>query len=74
MIPALGETASLTRTTTEDDVQQFAELVGDNNPVHIDDEFAKKTRFGRRIAHGMGGCRSFRQCLALSFPVPVPSI
>jgi acyl dehydratase len=70
MIPAVGETASLTRTITENDVQQFAELVGDNNPVHIDDAFAKKTRFGRRIAHGMWAAALVSAVLGTQLPGP----
>lgn len=38
---------------TDQMVRQFANLSGDHNPIHLDDEFAKTTRFGRRIAHGM---------------------
>ena len=34
-------------------VHQFAELSGDYNPIHMDDAYAKTTRFGKRIAHGM---------------------
>ncbi|KCZ89409.1 MaoC family dehydratase [Hyphomonas johnsonii] len=37
---------------TEEDVQRFAEVSGDNNPLHMNEEFAAKTVFGRRIAHG----------------------
>lgn len=70
MIPALGEMASLTRTITESDVQQFAELVGDYNPVHVDDTFAKKTRFGRRIAHGMWGVSLISAVLGTRLPGP----
>lgn len=37
---------------TEDDIQAFAEVSGDFNPLHMDEEFAKTTIFGQRIAHG----------------------
>src|SRR5208283_1354561 len=33
-------------------VRGYADLIGDHNPIHVDDEFAKKTKFGQRIAHG----------------------
>ncbi len=41
------------RTVTEADVVNFAALSGDYNPLHVDEEFAKKGKFGRRIAHGV---------------------
>ncbi|MDX6383258.1 MAG: 3-hydroxybutyryl-CoA dehydratase [Blastocatellia bacterium] len=49
----VGDTASLTKTITDADIRAFAELSGDRNPIHLDDEYAAHTRFGRRIAHGM---------------------
>lgn len=49
----IGEQASLVKTITEADVMAFADLVGDTNPLHLDDDYARQTRFGRRIAHGM---------------------
>jgi 3-hydroxybutyryl-CoA dehydratase len=48
-----GQTATLSRTVTEADVEAFAWVTGDANPVHLDEELAARTRFGRRIAHGM---------------------
>lgn len=48
-----GDTASLSKTIGDDDIRAFAEASGDHNPLHLDEEFAKHTRFGRRIAHGM---------------------
>lgn len=50
---AVGDSISVTRTFTEDDVQAFADLSGDHNPLHLDKEYAKKTRFGRPIVHGV---------------------
>jgi acyl dehydratase len=48
----IGETASRSKTVTETDIQLYAGITGDFNPVHINEEYAKKTRFGGRIAHG----------------------
>ncbi|MCI4645193.1 MAG: MaoC family dehydratase [Hyphomonadaceae bacterium] len=39
-------------TITEDDIQAFADVSGDHNPLHMDEDFAKTTIFGQRIAHG----------------------
>ena len=49
----IGATASRTKTITDTDVRTFAELSGDFSPIHVDDEYAAKSRFGRRIAHGI---------------------
>src|SRR4051812_35422588 len=49
----IGDKFSTTREITDELIRKFAELSGDHNPIHLDEEFAAKTRFGRRIAHGM---------------------
>ena len=49
----VGDSFSKSRLVTDELVRAFAEVSGDYNPIHLDDEFAKTTRFGRRIAHGM---------------------
>jgi 3-hydroxybutyryl-CoA dehydratase len=49
----VGDSESVTRTITESDVEKFAGISGDNNPVHLDEEYASTTRFGKRIAHGV---------------------
>lgn len=49
----VGDEATLTHTVTNEDVVTFAELTGDVNPIHLDDEFAKESLFKGRIAHGM---------------------
>jgi 3-hydroxybutyryl-CoA dehydratase len=48
-----GDSASLSRTISDDDIRAFANATGDHNPLHLDEQFAKQTRFGKRIAHGM---------------------
>lgn len=48
-----GETATQTLIVQERVVEGFGKLVGDLNPLHFDEAFARTTRFGRRIAHGM---------------------
>lgn len=49
---SVGDRASFTKTISETDVYLYAGISGDFNPVHIDEEYAKTTPFGRRIAHG----------------------
>lgn len=49
----IGIKEVVTRTITEEDVNTFGKLSGDLNPLHMDDIFASKTVFGRRVVHGM---------------------
>ena len=49
----IGDTFTKTRSVTDQLVRAFAEISGDFNPIHLDEDFASGTRFGRRIAHGM---------------------
>jgi len=53
MTMKVGDSAEITKTIEQSDIDAFANVTGDHNPVHVDEEFAKTTRFGRRIAHGM---------------------
>jgi 3-hydroxybutyryl-CoA dehydratase len=49
----IGDTFSRTTVMTDERIRNYAEACGDTNSVHLDDEYAKTTRFGKRIAHGM---------------------
>ena len=49
----IGMHSQLTKQITDRDIELFAEVSTDHNPVHLDDEFAKGTMFKGRIAHGM---------------------
>jgi 3-hydroxybutyryl-CoA dehydratase len=49
----IGDTATFSKTITDADVLLFAAVSGDNYPLHVDEEYAKTTRFGRRAVHGM---------------------
>lgn len=64
----LGDSAEITKTIEQTDVDAFADLTGDHNPVHVDEEFAKTTRFGRRIAHGMLTASLISSVLANKLP------
>ncbi|MEM6899475.1 MAG: MaoC family dehydratase [Pseudomonadota bacterium] len=48
----VGQAHETVHTITEADIVKFAEVSGDFNPLHMDEEFAAKTQFGQRIAHG----------------------
>jgi acyl dehydratase len=49
----IGDKFSTERHVTDELIRKFADVSGDYNPIHLDEEFAKSTRFGKRIAHGM---------------------
>ncbi|MEO1303474.1 MAG: MaoC family dehydratase [Pseudomonadota bacterium] len=49
---SLGMTHETHHIITENDIELFAQVSGDRNPLHMDEEFAKNTAFGQRIAHG----------------------
>ncbi|MGD9867061.1 MAG: MaoC family dehydratase [Hyphomicrobiales bacterium] len=50
---SLGMEARHVKRITADDIQLFADLSGDDNPVHLSEDFAARTMFGQRIAHGI---------------------
>ncbi len=64
----VGDSAEVSKTIADEDVRAFAELTGDRNPVHLDEEYAARTRFGRRIAHGMLGASLISAVLANELP------
>ena len=63
-----GDSAEITKTIEQADIDAFAEVTGDHNPVHVDEEFAKTTRFGKRIAHGMLTASLISSVLANKLP------
>lgn len=67
---AVGQTATLTRTASDDVIKAFAEVSGDDNPVHLDEAYAATTRFGGRVAHGMLGGAFISAVLGTKLPGP----
>lgn len=67
---SIGQTASFSKTFTEDLLVLFAEVSGDVNPVHLDAEFAATTFFKERIAHGAWTASIVSGAIALEMPGP----
>ncbi|HML90989.1 MaoC family dehydratase [Methyloceanibacter sp.] len=65
-----GMEASVSKTVTDDDITTFAELSGDINPVHLNEEFAAGTIFKKRIAHGFMTGALFSTVLGTKLPGP----
>ena len=64
----IGQTVSLTKTITEEDLNHFIAITGDKNPLHIDESFAEQTFFGQRIAHGMLSASLFSTLVGMYIP------
>ncbi|MCF7822836.1 MAG: MaoC family dehydratase [Candidatus Marinimicrobia bacterium] len=60
--------ASYSQTITESDIEAFASVSGDRNPVHLDERYAKKSQFKGRIAHGMLTASFFSQIFGTIIP------
>ncbi|OFX41690.1 MAG: dehydrogenase [Bacteroidetes bacterium GWA2_32_17] len=64
----VGQEYSISYSFTQTDVDNFAKLCGDTNPIHINPEYAKKSIFGRLIIHGYLGASIFSKVLGTIFP------
>lgn len=65
-----GMSFSYERKVSEADVIGFANISGDKNPVHLDTEYASKSVFGRRVAHGMLTASFVSKVFGVDFPGP----
>ncbi|MHA6494389.1 MaoC family dehydratase [Pseudomonas borbori] len=66
----VGQTASYSKTVEERDIQLFAAVSGDHNPVHLDADYAATTMFKERIAHGMFSGALISAAVACELPGP----
>lgn len=68
--PEVGQTASRKRTTKLEDIDAFTEMTGDKNPVHFDEELAKKSPFGKLIVQGGVTTGMLNAAVAQDLPGP----
>lgn len=66
----VGDSAQISKTITETDIVLYAGLTGDFNPMHVDAEFAKKTHFGERVAHGPISLGLIAPVIGMQLPGP----
>lgn len=64
----IGDSYSTTRVISAEDVDKFAEVTGDDNPIHLDEEYARNSRFGRRVVHGVLLLGLISKVLGRDFP------
>jgi 3-hydroxybutyryl-CoA dehydratase len=67
---SVGQEASMSRVVTEADIVAYAALSGDYNPVHLDPEYASKTIFKERIAHGILSAGYISALFGMKLPGP----
>ena len=67
---SLGQSAEINHVVTDADIRAFAEVSGDNNPVHLDEAYAAGTPFKTRIAHGMLSAGYISAMLGTRLPGP----
>jgi len=67
---AVGMREAIQKTVLNEDVIGFAELSGDHNPIHLSEHFARKTRFGERIVHGLYTASLISAVIGMRLPGP----
>ena len=67
---ALGMREAIRKTVENEDVIGFAELSGDHNPIHLSEHFARKTKFGQRIVHGLYTASLISAVIGMRLPGP----
>lgn len=66
----IGDTHEVVFSITQEQVNTFAQISGDQNPVHIDPEYAAQTSFKKPVVHGIFGSSIFSRILGMEFPGP----
>ena len=64
----IGDRVTYSRTFTKEDVETFARISGDDNPLHLDEDYAGKTQFGARITHGIFTLSMFSKIFGTMYP------
>lgn len=64
----IGDTAEITKTITEADVVNYAGIIADFNPLHVNKEYAEKSMFGQRVVHGMLVASFFSTIVGVCIP------
>ena len=67
---SIGDSAETVSVVTEATIRKFAEVSGDDNPIHLDEAYAKTTQFGERIAHGMLSAGFISAVIGTKLPGP----
>ena len=70
MPPVVGQTATRSITVTREHVEAYAEMTGDRNPLHFDEEFAANTKFGRLVVQGGLTTGLLHALVAMDMPGP----
>jgi 3-hydroxybutyryl-CoA dehydratase len=69
-LPAVGARATRVRTIMDADIVRFAEVSGDRNPVHLDEDYAARSLFGQRVAHGFLTGSMISAMIGMELPGP----
>lgn len=65
---SVGMKASISHTITDEKIKAFAKISEDFNPIHLDEDYAKNSKFGKRIAHGAMVTSFFSALFAMELP------